>query len=84
MKTCLLCQYVEPGNTQPDPSVDFICSNCVQWLIKIPHHEMIRMYIQALKENHARKAYILKSFIPIAIRRKWKNHRRRKNITILS
>ena len=78
MKKCLLCGHEEPGKTKPDPSVDFICSNCVQRLIKIPHHKMIQMYIEAVKENHDRKASILKSFIPIGIRRRWQNHRRPK------
>ena len=83
MKKCLLCGHEEPGKTKPDPSVDFICSNCVQRLIKIPQHEMIQMYIEAVKENHDRKASILKSFIPIGIRRKWQNHRRHnKNTTV--
>jgi len=67
---CLLCRQAEGGSQAPDPDVDFICSNCIQRMLGIPHPVIIDQYEQAWQQGHTRTIYALASFVPAKIRQK--------------
>jgi len=77
MKTCLLCSHEEPGRTRPSPKVNYLCSDCIQILVKTPPDKLTEMYRAAIRERQYQKAYALHSFIPRPHRQKlpWRNIR---------
>lgn len=73
MYLCLLCNKNEPAR---GPDADFVCSHCVQRLVKSRVVDLVDLYDKALRENDARAARALASFVPRQQRRKIEeNHR---------
>ena len=72
MKFCLLCDHKERVSPRgPDPDVPFICSRCLQMLMRTGKDELISKYIEAVQAKNWRQAYALYTFVPHKIRRKY-------------
>jgi hypothetical protein len=59
---CLFCNEPEK-NYQPRKDVDFICSRCVQLLLRADQADLKKAYQKALDEGYPSKVSALESFI---------------------
>ena len=60
MEICLFCNEQEKSY---QPNVEFICSRCVQLLLRADQADLKKAYQKALNEGHLRKVSALESFI---------------------
>ena len=58
---CTFCNKDEKGS--PDIQGEFVCSNCVQLLLRMPQDELIEAYHLAIEEGNTEKAHWLNSAI---------------------
>ena len=71
MKHCLLCDHKERLRPRgADPDVPFICSRCVQMLMRMGQQELAAKYIEAAEAGRWRQAYALYTFVPKEVRQR--------------
>ena len=84
MGICLFCNLPEENYT-PAKGTDFICSGCIQLLLKFDQDELKQGYALAVQKGYTGKARAIESFIMIGIgdneqrRPKSKKHERHLN-----
>ena len=60
LESCLFCNQFEKGHPR---SVHYICSHCVQWLLRFNQAALEQYYESVLKAGLERKAQAIKMFI---------------------
>jgi hypothetical protein len=68
MKTCLLCDHKENSKTKASPNVSFLCSQCVQKLVRTPREDVTKRYRESVQAGRMKEAWALISFVPRKVR----------------
>jgi len=76
---CLFCHKEEGYNYRPEKEIEFVCSRCVQILLRAEQDDLKRAYAKALKHGYESKAKPVAMFIEKEIQDGKKPEKRRRH-----
>jgi len=79
MDSCFFCNQEEGNNYKPEKNIEFVCSKCVQILLRADQEDLKRAYFKAIKHGYQNKAKAVAMFIEKEIKDGKKPEKRRRH-----
>jgi hypothetical protein len=80
MDFCFFCNQNESYNYKPEKNIEFVCSQCVQILLRADQEDLKKAYAKAIKHEYFNKAKAITMFLEEEIIENGKTKKSKRNM----